>query len=193
MLARPLLLIDVETTGLNPAVDCIVQISACVLSRKDLSVEKVFTSLVHPTTPVSDRARAVHGLTDAQLRDAPALKDVLEEFDAFVPQNIILAGHNVSFDVSFLRAAYVSVGKAYDFDYHLLDVWSIAFFVLGAQAIPLETYNLNSLCSLFGIRRDVQHDAKQDVLVSAAILRHLYDAARGSEMQVLGQFSLFAE
>lgn len=193
MLAKSLLLIDVETTGLNPREDCIVQISAGVLSRRDLTLEREFTSLVRPTAPMSARARAVHGLSDEVLATAPGLDQVLEQFHAFAPANVILAGHNVGFDVGFLRAAYASLGKSFEFDYHLLDVWSIAFFVLGAQGVNLEAFNLNSLCSLFGVRRDMNHDAAQDMRATAAILRHLFHAAQGAEIEVLGQFSLFGE
>jgi DNA polymerase III epsilon subunit family exonuclease len=193
MFKKPLLVIDVETTGLDPSHDSIIQLSACLLSRRDLGEELHFTSRIQPTTAVSDSARLIHGISDEELRDAPALPDVVRAFDAFVPHDVILCGHNVGFDVSFLRSAYERAGIQFAFDYHSLDIWSIAFFVLGAREVKLQNYSLNSLCSLFGIQRDRYHDALQDVRVSSMILRHLFKvvaSAETPELEVLGQLTL---
>jgi len=193
MFSRPLVLLDIETTGLLPTEDCMIQIAACVLSRQKLLEQEVFFSNILPITPIRPSAHRVHGLTETDLLGAPPLERVLRAFNDFVPIDAILCGHNVSFDIGFLKAGYSSVGFKYPFDYHSVDIWSIAFFVLAARGIALESYTLSSLCSVFGIKRDRYHGAKQDVIASAAILRHLFESAKGSDMEILGQFNIFEE
>ena len=191
MLAKRLLVLDVETTGLDPSTDSLVQIASCVLSRKELREKGSFCSYVKPDSPISAEARSVHGLSEADLTSAPPLHRVIREFAEYAPAEAILCGHNVSFDVAFLQAAYRRVGLPYPFDYHTVDLWSIAFFILGAQRIALPSYDLTALCGLYGIKRGSKHDALQDVRVTAKILTHLFAAARAKNLNVLGQFDLF--
>ena len=190
MLNRDLLVIDVETTGLDPHCDAIVQLSACVLSHADLREQACFTTLVFPEAAMSPRAQAVHGLTPEQLQDAPRVHEAIAAFDRFAPKDALICGHNVSFDVGFLKAAYKRAEFPFGFDYHTVDIWSISFFVLGARGIELRSYNLDALCGLFGVARDRHHNALQDVRASAAILRHLYQSVGAGAVEVLGQYEL---
>lgn len=123
---------------------------------------------------------------------APSLAEALRSFAEYAPQDAILCGHNVAFDVGFLRKSYGLVGIPYEFDYHTVDLWSIAFFMLGAQRIDLQTYNLTRLSSLYGIRRGARHDALEDVRATAAVLRHLFAAVKEEPLSVLGQRKLFS-
>jgi DNA polymerase III epsilon subunit family exonuclease len=179
MLAKRLLVLDVETTGLDPSTDSIIQIASCVLSRKDLREERSFCTYVKPTVPISSDATAVHGLRDNDLLGAPSLSEAMQSFIEYAPKDSIICGHNVAFDVSFLRMSYQRAGLEYEFDYHTLDLWSIAFFILGVQRISLPTYNLTALCSLYGINRGARHDALKDVRATAAVLRRLFEAVKG--------------
>lgn len=190
MFPRKLLVLDVETTGLLPGRDTIIEIGACLLSEHDLVEKATFHSRVYTTSAISASALAAHGMSLADLKRAPEITEVVRKFSAFAPKDAIICGHNVGFDVAFLHAAYDQVGIAYDFDYHILDVWSIAFFVLGSRAVQLPKYNLTSLCSLFGIARNQKHNALQDARASAAILRHLVAVVQGSTLDVFGQFSM---
>ncbi|HET6763798.1 MAG TPA: 3'-5' exonuclease, partial [Longimicrobiaceae bacterium] len=106
MLGTDLLLLDVETTGLDPRTAEIIQLSACVLSRRDLSEVDVFSMRVRPSHPISPQAQAIHGLSFEDLEDEPELQAVIGEFHRFAPQHAILCGHNVGFDIGFLKAAY---------------------------------------------------------------------------------------
>lgn len=174
LLPKRLLVVDVETTGLDPSADCLVQIASCMLSRKDLREEAHFVTYVRPDSPISAEAQAVHGLTETDLASAPSLDRAVRAFAEYAHSDAILCGHNVSFDVAFLRNAYRRVGLQYPFDYHTVDLWSIAFFILAAQRTSLPSYDLNALCSHYGIKRGSRHDALEDVRASADILRHLF-------------------
>jgi DNA polymerase III epsilon subunit family exonuclease len=181
--------LDVETTGLSPQNDAIIELAACVVDQESLEERRTFHSRIFSEKRVAPSAFRVHGIASSDLVDEPQVMQVVAKFDTFAPKDSILCGHNVAFDVAFLKATYERTGLPFGFDYHLLDIWSVAFFVLGARAKKLPSYNLTALCSLFGIERDPSHNALQDVRASAAILRHLYSAARGNDMEVLGQFT----
>lgn len=191
---KKLLVVDLETTGLDPDEDSIVQIAACVLSRKALNEEAAFSTLVAPESPMDPSAQRVHGLTPGDLRGAPPLDWGIAQLEALAdPGEVILCGHNVSFDTSFLKAAYKRVDRPYPYDYHTVDLWSVAFFIFSANGLKPKDYRLDTLAGLFGVKRNRHHDALQDVRVTAAILRHLYQTAVESGIKLSGQQSLFSQ
>jgi len=186
MIPRRLLVIDLETTGIEPSTDSIVQIGSCLLSQEDLSEERFFCTYVKPTSPMSSEARAVHGIDEAMLRNAPDLREAIYAFAEYAPPDAIVCGHNVAFDVAFLKKGYSAVGVPYPFDYHTLDVWSVAFFMLAASCVRLPSYNLTALSDFGGYRRKEQHDALEDARATAAVLRRFFALARGLDLSVLG-------
>ena len=133
---------------------------------------------VRPERPISATAQAIHGLSLHDLQMAPTVAEAIHAFDAYARPDAVLCGHNIAFDVAFLRAAYRSAGIAYPFDYHMLDVWSISFFILGTQRVHLRSHTLSALCELYGIARGQKHDALEDVRVTANILRRMFAAVR---------------
>lgn len=100
-------MLDVETTGLDPYVDRIVEI-ACVIVAPG-SAPKTFRQLVNPKIPIPAEATAVHGITDAAVRTAQSFADVgvsLAEFmDAAGP--MLCAAFNAKFDRAFIAAEYL--------------------------------------------------------------------------------------
>jgi len=101
---------DLETTGLSPERDAIVEIGALrVVDGRVVEAER-FESLVRPVNAAGQplripwHAQRVHGISDGMVRDAPHLADVLPGFLAFVGDSPVVA-HNVGFDSGFMRAA----------------------------------------------------------------------------------------
>lgn len=192
-LPKDLLVLDVETTGTNPQTDQIIELAAVHLAGRELREVQSFVSRIRPTRPISESAQKVHGITSADLETAPDEQEAFDAFVEFAPTEAILTGHNVGFDVSFLKGSYSRTGHPFDFDYHHLDVWSLAFFILGAVGVSLPKYNLDFLAGLYGIPRPKDHDALSDVRATVEVLRHLFAAVSASEMAALGQFDLFRE
>ena len=178
LFSRPLIVVDVETTGIDPANDAVVQIAACKLDAAGHLQEPPFMTYVRPERPISATAHAIHGLSLHDLQMAPPVAEAIHAFDAYARPDAVLCGHNIAFDAAFLRAAYTSAGKAYPFDYHMLDVWSISFFILGTQGVHLRSHTLSALCELYGIPRGQKHDALEDVRATASILHHMLAAVR---------------
>ena len=101
---------DLETTGLSPERDAIVEIGALRIRGGVIQATERFETLVRPTRPdgsvmpIPWRAAQVHGISDAMVRQAPALPEVLPAFLTFVGGATVVA-HNISFDGGFMRVA----------------------------------------------------------------------------------------
>ena len=90
---------DLETTGLTPVVDRIVEIGAVRFRAGE--VLDTFQELVDPGIPISPGATETNGITDDMVKDQPTIEKVLPRFIDFLGQNIPVA-HHAPFDVGFL-------------------------------------------------------------------------------------------
>lgn len=101
---------DLETTGLSPERDAIVEIGALRVVDGQVVEEGRFESLVRPLNAAGEllripwHAQRVHGISDEMVRGAPHLADVLPQFLDFVGTSPVVA-HNAGFDCGFMRAA----------------------------------------------------------------------------------------
>ena len=172
-MCKQVLVIDLETTGVDARTDSIVQVAAVLLDARTLEEVDVYNTMVRPSTPISEGARAVHGLRESDLVSAPALSSALRTLARFASPDLRIAGHNVGFDAGFLRAGYASLGLDYPFDYHAVDVWSIAWFFLSRQGVVLRSYSLDQLRDYFALPVPEFHDALLDARASADVLRRV--------------------
>ena len=103
---------DLETTGLSPELDRIVEIGA-ERFRADGTVLGHFERLVNPLRPSGPTARAVHGIPDELLARAETADRVLPEFLGFLgdPASTTLLAHNASFDAGFLGRELARIGR----------------------------------------------------------------------------------
>ncbi len=93
-----LIAIDLETTGLSPLVDRIIEIALYKVTPDKL---EVFQTLVNPEIPIPAHTTAIHNITDDMVSDAPFLHEVLAELKSFVGLHPIVA-HNAKFDLGFI-------------------------------------------------------------------------------------------
>ena len=92
-------LIDLETTGLEPSYDEIIEIGAIrVENGKQAATYQTF---VKPEYPIDEFITELTGITNEMVADAPSIQDVLPGFLEFIGDSI-LVGHNVNFDINFL-------------------------------------------------------------------------------------------
>ena len=90
---------DLETTGLSPLFDKILEIGAVKVSA-DGTISN-FQELVNPGVPIPHHNSLIHGITDSTVANAPSLKEVLPEFLNFLDDTPLMA-HNAKFDTGFL-------------------------------------------------------------------------------------------
>ncbi len=91
--------LDIETTGLDPIFDEIIEIGA--IKIKNGIVVDSFSQLVKPSTPVSQFISELTGITNDMLKSAPTINEVLPKFIEFV-SDMQIVGHNVNFDINFI-------------------------------------------------------------------------------------------
>ena len=102
----PVAIIDFETTGLTPGADRIVEVAVARVDAQG-EVRLVLDTLVNPMRRVS--ATEIHGLTDADVADAPRFADIAGELVGAL-SDCVVAAYNVYFDINFLNAELFSVG-----------------------------------------------------------------------------------
>ena len=92
---------DLETTGLYPDSDAIIEISA--LKVEDGEIIDEFSTLVNPCIHIPFDASSVNGIVDDMVKDAPKIEEALKDFIAFVGNNVLM-GHNIKrFDLPFIQ------------------------------------------------------------------------------------------
>ncbi|MCD8342216.1 MAG: 3'-5' exonuclease [Clostridiales bacterium] len=94
--------IDVETTGLDPGINKIIAIAA--IRFETWYPEEVFETMVNPGIPISEYITKLTGITDDMVQDAPKAEQVFDSLNQFIGDSN-LVGHNLPFDIKFLRYA----------------------------------------------------------------------------------------
>lgn len=106
-LRKPLVILDLETTGVNIATDRIVEFSALKVSPG--GGEEWLTLRLNPGIPISPEAKRVHGITDADVANEPHFKDVARRIASFL-EGCDLAGFNsMKFDIPILSEEFLRV------------------------------------------------------------------------------------
>src|SRR3990172_3574823 len=99
-MAKTLVALDLETTGLEAERDAILEIGA--IKFKGERMEGEFQTLVNPGRPIPQFVTQLTGITDAMVANAPRLTTVLPQLEEFVGEAPVI-GHNVKFDLAFLN------------------------------------------------------------------------------------------
>lgn len=155
-------LFDLETTGLNPESDAIIEISALKVKNGEIIDE--FSTLVNPCMHIPYVASCVNGIVDDMVKDAPEIEEALKDFIAFVG-NSVLMGHNIKrFDLPFIqRDAVRCFGKQLSNDY--VDT----LFVAQRYLPELDSHSLESLADYYEISYDGAHRALADCHINKKV------------------------
>jgi len=152
--------LDVETTGLHPTGhDRIIEVGIVRLDGR-FKEQAAFTTLVNPDRDVGPTW--LHGIHARDLRNAPQFGDIAGHISELL-EGTILVGHNIRFDLRFLRAEYGLLG----FDIgepELLDTMGLA-----VQA-GAGSRRLAEACDNFGIEQADVHAALADAAATAALV-----------------------
>lgn len=157
------IVVDLETTGLNPKLDKIIEIGA--IRIEDGQIVATFEQLVNPGMHLSEHVEELTGITDKDLERAPYIEDVLPKFIVFAG-DLPFIGHKIVFDFSFLKRAAVNQG--YTFEKMGVDTLRIARCFLPQE----ESKKLPDLCQKFVIPHKA-HRALSDVEATWALYQQL--------------------
>lgn len=155
--------IDLETTGLNPKLDKIIEIGAVKVI--DGRVVEKFSAFVNPGRKLEERIIQLTGITQKQVDSAPGIEQVLPELMDFLG-NLPLLGHRILFDYSFLKKA--AVNQKYSFEKKGIDTLRIARAFLP----QLEHRTLEYLCRYYEIPHTA-HRAIGDAQATNALFQIL--------------------
>lgn len=161
--------VDVETSGFRPGQARVVSIAALALGD-DGNVEHSLYSLLNPG--VDPGPTHVHGLTAEMLEGQPAFADVVDHLVELLDGRTLVA-HNVGFDYSFLAAEAERVNRELPTEAVMCTVELARRLDLGTENLRLET-----LAAHWGISQMRPHDALDDALVLAQILKPVLVRAR---------------
>lgn len=156
--------VDLETTGLDPKTDKIIEIGA--LKIREGEVVDTFSAYVNPARKLEERITELTGIRDKDLEDALYIEEILPSFLEFAGEDDLL-GHSVIFDFSFLKRAFVN--QKMSFERKGIDTLRIA----RRHLADLESRSLPFLCKHFQITHN-PHRALSDVEATYELYKRLY-------------------
>ncbi|MFH1709583.1 MAG: exonuclease domain-containing protein [bacterium] len=147
-------IVDLETTGLNPAADEIIEIGAIKIEGKE--IKDVFNKLVRPEKRVPENIVDLTGITEDMLTNELPVKPVISQFVNFIGNSILVA-HNAEFDASFLK---INLKKWLSKDMENLVVCTM---LISRDILPnLENHKLPTIARYFGLDIANRHRAIGD-------------------------------
>jgi ATP-dependent DNA helicase DinG len=169
---RTFVALDLETTGLSPRLDRIIEVGA-VRFQGD-TVLATFQSLVRPEVGIPRAVQELTGIRDADVAAAPQPEHVLAQLIDFVGTSAVVA-HSGNFDLSFL------VDGASEPVYELFDTLDLARIML--PVVP--SHSLPHLSRQLGLSHPHPHRALSDADAARQLFRYLWQFARGFPADLL--------
>ena len=110
-LVRPLVVFDIESTGVSPRKDRIIELAAIKLMPNGEEISKCW--LMNPGVPIPPETTAIHGISDEIVKDCPTFSDKADEIFEFF-RGCDLSGFNADrFDIPCLEEEFARVGMAF--------------------------------------------------------------------------------
>lgn len=163
----PFYVIDLETTGLEPRLDKIVECAIVKMQNGQLGEE--WDSLFNPGIYIPQETTAITGITSETVKDAPLFSDRVHELLSFFGTDGVLVAHNVDFDRPFLLEALSKLNR------QLPDMPYTCTLKLSRQTFAdMPAYNLGELCSHFKIEIPQAHRAIHDARAAAHLLAEIF-------------------
>lgn len=164
MMQRDYVALDLETTGLRPSEDRILEIGAIKVRNGEVCGE--YATLVDPGMPISPRIQELTGINDTMAATGKDTGTAVKELVEFC-EDLPLLGHNILFDYSFIKRNAVNLGLP--FEKQGIDTLKIARALLP----DLEHKNLSYLCTYYQITQEHAHRATDDAVASMELYRRL--------------------
>lgn len=165
---------DIETTGLDPASNEIIEIGA--IKVIDNKVIDTFQVLIKPVYEISPFITNLTGITNEMVESASNIESVLPDFMDFV-EDLILVGHNVNFDINFIYDNLIRLG------YPPLKNDFIDTLRVARKYLPmLRNHRLGDLAEYYMIDTKGSHRALKDVEMTLAVFYRLKEKAVEQEL-----------
>lgn len=147
---------DVETTGLSPVANRLVELSGVKFSYDNAKVE-TFSELIDPEMPIPPEVTRIHGITDEMVDGKPTVARVIPAFLDWIGDDSVLIAHNAPFDLEFMRVNIARLGLGCP-DNYVVDT-----LVLSREVMPeAPRHQLKTIVELLELPSGGYHRALAD-------------------------------
>ncbi len=183
------LVLDIEMTGPEPGWNEIIQLGAELFDDRWNSLG-TYLQNVYPENEEAFTAGAeeVHGLSLADLEDAPMIYDVIPEFEKWIKaknggaplSKVIICGQSVIYDINFLRFAYRNEKMNWPYNNKMLDLHTVSYLYFmmlekNGHTAP-GSLSLGMVSKFFGFDREEEtHNALEDAQLTAKCLKAIFE------------------
>jgi len=161
---QPFVVVDIETTGLNPKKDEITEIGAVKIAGRE--IVDTFSCFVNPGVPIPRDIVRLTGITDEMVKDAPAIEEVLPRLLEFFGDAVLVA-HNAPFDLGFIKEKCERIGAR--INNPILDTLSLSRELFK----DLKRHSLDVVAQHLKVPQQRHHRALDDAKTTAHILVHM--------------------
>lgn len=148
----PYVVLDLETTGLNPIEDRIIEIGAIKIGE---NIEE-YHALVKQERTIPEKNQELTGIREEEVQGGKDEKIAINEFMEWIGENIIV-GYNVRFDIKFLNEALKRHGKG-----KLTNETYDVMQYVKKERMFLKNYHLETVLQAYGMESEVPHRALED-------------------------------
>ena len=161
--STPFVVVDLETSGLTPGLDRIIEIAAIKVLNGEVVDE--WNTLVNPGIYLPLESTQIHGITTDMVQQAESFEKVAQNYLNFLGEGSIFVAHNVDFDRDFLNIHLSRVG------HEIMPNPYLCTQKLAKRVHPnLTKYGLGALSEVFGIELPQAHRALHDARATAELL-----------------------
>jgi DNA polymerase-3 subunit epsilon len=172
------IVLDTETTGMDPFQgDRILEIG-CVELMNHIPTGKHYHVYINPECDVSAEAAAVHGLTNAKLKDEPTFAEIYTDFLDFIEDSKLVI-HNAEFDMKFINHHLKEMGAPAIPNTRVVDS-----LIMARQKFPGSPASLDALCKRYDI--DNSNRELHGALLDSELLAEVYLELLGGRQTGLG-------
>jgi DNA polymerase-3 subunit epsilon len=179
--------LDSETTGLDPKVDRLVTIGAVAVENGEILLDDAFDALIKVDENTS--AVTVHGVTRAESLGGVEEPEALARFLDFLKDGVIV-GHHIDHDIGTFDSAYER-HWGFRMSNRSLDTMDLTLHLEKDGAFagrpPIRRFTLDSLCDMFGVIPHDRHTASGDAFITAQVFLRLLRLASRHGRATLGR------
>ena len=176
----PIVVLDFETTGLNPRVCRVIEIGAVRLVGEN--VTDTFSMLVNPHMTIPEEIVKLTHITDNMVADQESAETAIPKLMAFIG-DCAIAAHNASFDGAVLRAELARLGM--EFHAPVLDTLTLA-----RKLYPnAKSHKLGTLCKQLGVSLKNAHRAVHDATATALCLARMFGETKALGLNTYGDLN----
>ncbi|MBT7611331.1 MAG: hypothetical protein HN576_16345 [Bacteriovoracaceae bacterium] len=158
--------LDLETTGLSPLIDKIIEVSAVKITQGEDHIQvDYFDELINPEIPIPEKTISIHGITDDMVKGKPFIQEIFPKFLEWIGELPLIA-HNAKFDLGFLMY------ESHESKLKTKDNTIYCSCQYARVVLPKQSCRLKDLTNKLGIKLVNHHRALDDAMASLEVFGH---------------------